>query len=54
MADLKEERRTELASIERIVNALTEIINDEAVGSYSIQQNSIDMSRIQEEEMKKQ
>jgi len=36
MASLKEERSTELASIERIVTALEEIINDEAVGSYSI------------------
>lgn len=53
MADLKEERTTELAAIERIVNALEDIINDVGVGSYSIQQESIDMSRIQEEEMKK-
>lgn len=54
MADLKEERTTELASIERIVNALEDIFNDEGVRSYSIQQNSFDQSREQEEEIKKQ
>jgi len=53
MADLKNERATELAAIERIVTALEEIINDEGVHSYSIQQNSIDMSRMVDEELKK-
>jgi hypothetical protein len=53
MADLKNERTTELAAIERIVIALEEIINDEGVHSYSIQQNSIDMSRMVDEEIKK-
>lgn len=37
MADLKEERTTELAAIRNIVTELDLIIKDEAVASYSIQ-----------------
>jgi hypothetical protein len=54
MADLKEERTTELAAIRRICEALEQTINDDAVRSYSIQQNSVDISAMQEEEIKKQ
>lgn len=54
MADLKEERVTELAAIRRICEALEQTINDEAVRSYSIQQDSVDISAMQEEEIKKQ
>jgi hypothetical protein len=54
MADLKNERTTELAAIERIVNSLLDIIEEVGVQSYSIQQNSIDVSRIVDEDLKKQ
>jgi hypothetical protein len=54
MQDLKEERSSELTAIQNIIDQLEQIINDEEVGSYSIQQHSPDVSGIKDEELKKQ